>query len=183
MSQPTSPRQQTANKAHIVLIGPSGSGKSTIAALVAERLQRDVIDTDIEIERSERAPITEIFAQRGEYAFRDAESRAVCEAVEHEACVIATGGGVVLRPQNRDYLWRRGLVFYLRASAETLTQRLLRQGADDRPLLEGDVSERIHAMLEARSAYYDLAHVTIDTDALDTETVAERIIESYARSS
>lgn len=164
---------------NIVLIGLSGSGKSTTSRLIAARLGWGLVDTDSEIERDEGLPITAIFATRGEPAFRAIEAQAIARAMGSERSVIATGGGAVLLPENRAALWARGFVAYLRGTPVHLAERLRTQGADDRPLVAGDIEQRLQSLLDARSQYYEQAHAIIDTDGLTPDAVAEQVVSAY----
>jgi shikimate kinase len=96
--------------------------------------------------------------------------------------VVSTGGGAILLEENRDQLWGRGFVVYLRASSDALVSRLVRHGADDRPLLQGDPRAQLASLLEARSRYYEQAHAVISTDGATPEAVAEMIVQAYEHS-
>ena len=112
----------------IFLIGYRGSGKSVVGAQLAERLGCHFVDLDRSIEAKAGRSIAEVFAEEGEDAFRGLESEAVVEVCERmdsgESLVVATGGGVVVRPQNTEWLKKSGFVVWLAASAETLSRRI-----------------------------------------------------------
>ena len=117
-----------AGKENVVLTGMPGSGKSTVGGLLAAATGRELVDTDAEIVRAAGMPITEIFATRGEKAFRDLESEVIAEISARTGIVIATGGGAILREENVRRLKQNGRVFFLdRALADILP-------TDDRPL-------------------------------------------------
>ena len=97
----------------IILVGLSGSGKSSVAAAVARRLDRPLIDLDVEIERAEGAHPAELIPTRGEAVFRAIEAAAVERACTIDGAVIATGGGAVIDPLNRWALWHAGHVAWL----------------------------------------------------------------------
>ena len=179
---PTSPPPSNLSAPNIVLIGLSGSGKSTIARHVALRLGWSSIDTDAVIESEAGCAITEIFATRGEDAFRHIEARAISGAMRGERQVVATGGGAILLKANRDLIWERGFVVYLQTSPETLVERLVKNGADDRPLLQGNLRDRLASLLDARSGYYEQAHAVISTDGASPEAIAEMIVQAYEHS-
>ncbi|MFN0071710.1 MAG: shikimate kinase [Chloroflexota bacterium] len=182
MSPRTNPHPYSRLAPNIVLIGLSGSGKSTVAQHLARCLGWKPIDLDSQIENAERAPITEIFARRGEAEFRRIESESIATAMNGEHQVIATGGGAILLDENRERLWARGFVVYLRSSAETLVSRLTEQGSDERPLLRGDLQQRLASLLESRCRYYEEAHAVIDTDGMSPADLAERIVGAYGQS-
>jgi shikimate kinase len=140
------------------------------------------VDTDALIEIDVGIPISEIFASRGEAEFRNLEARAVSRAMRADHQVIATGGGAILLEANRDELWGRGFVVYLQTSPDALVSRLMSHGADERPLLQGDLRDRLASLLEARSRYYEQAHAVISTDSATPEAVAEMIVEAYEHS-
>lgn len=179
MSRLTTPRSSDGHPANIVLIGLSGSGKSTVARLVAERLGWTAVDTDELIERDQGVPITTIFAERGEPAFRAIEASTVAAVTADRQQVIATGGGAPQDPRNRERLWSHGLVVYLRTSVDALTDRLISAGSDDRPLLAGDIHTRLAKLSRERACNYERAHIVIDTDGLAPTTVADKVVEAY----
>jgi shikimate kinase len=165
----------------IVLLGPRGVGKTTIARAVAARLGRPAVDLDAEIERAAGKTIAAIFAAEGEPGFRDLESRELASALAREdAPVIATGGGVVMRVENREEIAQsRAFVVYLGARPETLAARIQAdpESARLRPqLVGGGWLEEARRLLEQREPLYlALAAVTIETDALTAEEVAARV--------
>jgi len=107
----------------IFLIGPRGSGKTTTAQALAAHLGWSWVDADTELERIAGRSIREVFGTEGEAGFREREAAVLRELAERSHCVVATGGGVVLREDNRNLL-RRGRVVWLTAGAEVLCQRL-----------------------------------------------------------
>jgi len=164
----------------IWLVGMMGAGKSAVGARLAERLARPFVDTDAEIARRAGATIAELFATRGEPAFRDLERDAIERVAKGADAVVALGGGAIAQPDAARRLAARGTIVYLRARPETLAARV--GEAADRPLLAGlDAAgrvERIAALLAERSPHYESARVTVDTDALDPDGVAARIEEA-----
>lgn len=161
----------------IILIGPMGSGKSTIGRLLSTRLGLPFIDSDREIEARSGADIPWIFDLEGEAGFRDRESAVLAELVTEGEQVIATGGGAVIRAQNRDLLKGRGRVVYLKTSVE---QQLVRTAKDrNRPLLNGTDPEAILRRLaaERRPFYEATAHLTIDTNGQSPRAVVREIIK------
>ena len=160
---------------HLYLIGNMGSGKTTVGRLVAQRLGLPFYDLDQRIEQRTGLSIAEMFAQRGEAAFRAIEREILLETACLPIGVIATGGGVVLSETNRELMRVLGWVIYLRASPETLWQRL--QHTTDRPLLRTESPyETLRAIAQQREPLYQEADWVIDTDALCPEEVADAIV-------
>ena len=165
---------------NLVLIGYRGTGKSTIAQRLALALAWDWIDADVELELRAGASIATIFAEQGEPAFRDLESQVLADLATRHHTVIAAGGGVVLRPANREVLRRLGQIVWLRADADTIAQRL---AADDtthqrRPnLTAGGGRAEIEQLLAAREPLYAAtAHVTVDTTNLPSDALVAAIL-------
>lgn len=165
-----------------VLIGMMGTGKTTIGRLVAERTGMELIDLDEVIVSQAGKPISEIFQDEGEGRFRDLETGALREALAATHAVIATGGGIVKRPENRRLLQQLGTVFWLDAPAEVILERI----GDDpgRPMLQGgDTLRRIEQLIVERREYYaDASHFHLDTTESTPEEIAERIEEELGQS-
>ncbi len=162
----------------LVLIGPRGSGKSTLARLLAARLKVDWIDADtLLVERVGRS-IPELFTSEGEAAFRQREAELLQELAKRtNGHVLATGGGVVLLPQNRELLRRWDRVIWLTADVDTLWSRIA--GDDNRPALLGggrDEVERIVALREP--LYRQCADCCFDTSTQSLEQIVEAICHS-----
>ncbi|RAP78078.1 shikimate kinase [Paenibacillus montanisoli] len=159
---------------HVVLIGFMGTGKSTVGKQLAQRLQRGTADIDAEIVRREGQAIADIFATRGEAAFRLVETDALADVLGRtEPLVIATGGGAVLSERNRELMLQDSFVVALTADPEKIIARVMED--PDRPLLQGEVRERVYKLLEDRKHAYDFAHLTIDTSNLSVGQVVEQI--------
>lgn len=161
----------------IVLIGFMGSGKSSVGRLLAARTGLPLYDTDCLLAESFGLRVAEIFAQRGEEAFRAAETDALAQ-LPLERAIIVTGGGAILRPENRSTIQRLGVVAHLAADEETLFQRISQRPT--RPLLQTDNPRATLAkLLRAREPlYHELADVTVDTSPMTHEEVATAVLEA-----
>jgi shikimate kinase len=157
-----------------------GSGKSTIGRAAAKQLSLSYADCDQAFERRVGCSIAAFFASEGEQAFRDLESDVLATLLGDEARVIATGGGVVLRPANRALLRTRTRCVYLRASPELLWRRLRRDRR--RPLLQvADPEARLRQLHAERAELYeDAAHVVIDTDRLPFDRIVDEVVRSVS---
>ena len=159
---------------NIVLSGMMGSGKTTVVRALENIYGFSVVDTD-EIIVRRHGEINAIFRDFGEQAFRDIESETVKEVSALDGYVISLGGGVVLRQCNVEELKKNGKIFYLRTKAETVIARV--KGDSTRPLLQGDLEERVHTILKNRSKVYEeAADVIVDTDDKSPEEIADIIV-------
>jgi shikimate kinase len=167
----------------IYLIGYRGTGKSTVARLLAERLGWQWCDADAELERAFGKTIRQIFAEEGEAGFRDKEARVLKELSERTKCVIATGGGVVLRPENREIL-KRGHVIWLRAEPEVIWSRLQEDATtvERRPnLAQGGLQEIKDLLAERQPLYEALADESFDTSRQTPEEIAGQVSRKGAK--
>ena len=169
---------------NIALIGYRATGKTTVAKELASRLPGwNWVDADVEIERAAGKTIAQIFQQSGESGFRDLESTVTAELLLRPQTIIATGGGVVIRPENRERLKQTAFVVWLKASAETIYNRMYSDEttATRRPALTDSAPfEEIVKMLNMRQSWYEqTANVSVDTDALAVEQIADWIIQQY----
>jgi shikimate kinase / 3-dehydroquinate synthase len=170
----------------IVLIGFSGTGKTSVGQRLAERLGWSAADSDVEIERYWGAKIPTIFRDQGESAFRRSERSILKQLLTRERIVIATGGGAAVDPDvwDRDLLGGEGtLVLALDARPETVLERLERQATDEgadaeRPLLASiDPLPRVRSLKSERQSAYDRAHLTISSDGVSVDGLAEEIVD------
>lgn len=166
----------TPGKAGVFLVGLPGSGKSTIGRSLARRLQMDWADTDQVIEQRLGGTIRAYFEQHGEAAFRDIEESVIDELTLGAPIVLATGGGAVLRPANRQRLHERGIVIYLRSSPEQLARRLRHD--TKRPLLQvADPLGRLRELHAARDPLYrECAHFVVDTHGAALSMLLGRVL-------
>ena len=160
-------------KKNIVLIGMPASGKSTVGRIIAEKLGRDLIDTDDEIVKSTSSTIPEIFKNQGEARFRDIESEVIEEISTTTGAVIATGGGAILRAKNVEALKKFGKVYFIDRPLKSLIPTA------DRPLSSSieDIKKRY---LERYDIYTLHADKIIDASG-DAQSVAELVLEDFCK--
>jgi len=173
MSEPTAPV--------VIVIGPPGAGKTTVGALLAARLGVSFTDTDAEVEAVAGKPVSDIFVEDGEPAFRELEREAVARVIAGCDGVVAVGGGAVLDQQTRERL--AGLpVVYLQTGFAAAAKRVGLSQA--RPLLIGtNPRATLKALLDQRLPIYQkLAWMTVATDDKDPEQVAAEIAAQLAAS-
>ncbi len=188
---PPVPRRQPEDRGRrrraIVLIGLMGTGKTTVGRLIANRLHALHLDTDGEIERRENMTIAQLFAEKGEAYFRDAETdvvRRIKQRPPNRRLILSTGGGLPLRDENAALLRQIGSIVWLRADPETLVKRVERKIAV-RPLLSQDdlsIHERMTRLCEERNSVYEnLADFVFDSvHDVHASVVAEAILEKCA---
>lgn len=162
----------------VVLVGPMGAGKTTVASLLAERWGVTVRDTDTDIEAVAGKPVSDIFVEDGEAAFRTLERQAVAAALATHDGVLALGGGAVLDPGTRELLHGHRVV-YLRVGLADAVKRVgLGTG---RPLLLGEaggIRARVRQLLDERAPVYEaVATEVVDTDGRSPAEVADLIEE------
>jgi shikimate kinase len=160
----------------ISLIGLPGSGKSTVGRQLARRLQLPFFDSDHAIELQLGCSIREYFEREGEARFRDVEQAVIDELTQKPKCVLSTGGGVVLRPANRQHLHERSQVVYLNSSPEELYRRLRHDTS--RPLLQvADPLDRLRELFTQRDPLYrETAHFIIETGRPSVPTLVNMIV-------
>ncbi|MDB4888874.1 MAG: aroK [Gemmatimonadetes bacterium] len=157
---------------HFVLVGLPGSGKSTVGMLLGQQLNRQFLDFDVEIARREGMTIAEIFAQRGEPAFREMERKLTRECAELGSMVLAPGGGWVTQPDVVALLRPPAVVIYLRVTAATALKRM-GASATGRPLLvRPNPSGELGRLLETRRSAYETADLVVDVERLVAQEVA-----------
>jgi shikimate kinase len=162
----------------IALVGMPGCGKSTIGRQLARLRQLSFVDVDHEIERRIGTNIREFFAREGEEAFRHIESdvlRDLLASPQEPGWVIATGGGAVLRPINRETLHSTATVVYLKSHPDDLARRLARD--THRPLLQvADPRQRLRDLFHERDPLYrQAAHVIVDTARKSAATIVHLV--------
>lgn len=147
----------------LALVGMPGCGKSTVGRHLARQLGLRFVDSDTEIEARIGMPIRDFFATQGEAAFRDVETDVIARLAAQRGLVVATGGGAVLRPSNRDALHSQAHVFYLRATPEDLHRRL--RNDNHRPLLQvADPLRKLRELYRERDPlYHRTAHFVVES--------------------
>lgn len=148
---------------NLALVGLMGAGKTTVGKALAKRLGRQFFDSDHEIEARCGVRIPTIFEMEGEEGFRDRETHAIDALTQRSDIVLATGGGAVLRPENRQFLHERCVVIYLRATPHDLWIRTRHD--KNRPLLQTeDPKAKLEQLFQLRDPFYrEVAHFVIDT--------------------
>jgi shikimate kinase len=164
------PRQR-----NVYLIGPMGSGKTAVGRRLAQLLGKEFLDSDAEIEKRTGVDVRYIFEKEGEARFRDREREVIADLTALQDVVVATGGGAVLDPANRERLAATGTVVYLQTSLDALVQRT--KSAKTRPLLLNDdpraALERLMAI--RRPLYEEIADLSIETTGRQVRAVAADI--------
>lgn len=161
----------------IFLVGPMGAGKSTIGRLLAETLSLEFYDADREIEERSGVDIPWIFDMEGESGFRERESAMLLELGENSSSVVSTGGGAVLRDDNRKMMVAKGTVIYLKTSVEEQVRRTARDRK--RPLLQTANPEQTlrQLMAQREPLYEEIADVTVLTDHRSPKAVVQELCQ------
>lgn len=165
------------NTGKIVFVGPMGAGKTTIGRQVAAQLKWEFFDSDRLVEERTGVSIPLIFELEGEEGFRWRETEVIKEISSVDNIVLATGGGAILREENRQYLKQNSLVIFLHASLEQLFERTSKD--KNRPLLQDEnPKEKLRSILDQRiHIYEDMADLIVKTDHQSVNYTVKKIIE------
>ena len=178
IGRPTTAKEPTMKQENIVLVGFMGTGKTSVANQLARLSAMPLLDMDTMIEARAGKPITRIFAEEGEPAFRKIEHALAAELATPSGSIISTGGGIVLNQDNIRLLSEGGLVVCLQASIDEILRRV--QHDTTRPLLQGlDRRAKVAALLDARAHLYRTIPYQIHTDGRTIADIADEIITAY----
>jgi shikimate kinase len=166
---------------NIYLIGPMGAGKTTIGRLLAKSLGISFVDSDKQIEKRTGVSIPMIFEYEGEAGFRKREAEVLAELVEMEGTVLATGGGSILLPENREILRQHGFVVYLHCPVDKQLERTHKDS--NRPLLNTDnPRQRLQDLFKVREPIYrSLADFIVDTGQYSSRSTVRQILRAHTK--
>ena len=167
---------------NIFLVGLMGAGKTTIGRQIANELSLEFFDSDHEIENRTGVTITHIFDIEGEAGFRKRETNVLKDLTEKKGIVLATGGGAILKPENRQFLMSRGTIIYLYADIDTLFERTSKDR--NRPLLQTENPKtKLEELFEIRDPLYrETADFIIDTGKDSVRLAIKEILEKLQES-
>ncbi len=160
----------------LIIIGPMASGKSVVGKKLSKRMGLNFFDADEQIEQKAGVTISWIFDVEGEEKFRDRESEILSTLIKEENCIISTGGGIVLREENRDLL-RKGTGIYLKTSIQSQLERTMND--KDRPLLQNidNKEEALREIAKLRNPIYEsCSEITIEETNSPNDAV-DKIVE------
>jgi len=169
----------------VFLVGPMGVGKTTIGRQLARLLKYEFVDSDREIETRTGATIPWIFDVEGEEGFRQRELDMIDELTQRQSIVLGTGGGAVIRAENRFNLRQRGIVVYLKADLEELLKRTAHD--KNRPLLQtDDPRAKLASLIQQREPWYnEVADIVFDTQQKNAKAAATalyKLLKKYDKS-
>ena len=161
----------------LIIIGPMASGKSVVGKKLSKKMNLDFFDTDESIENKAGASISWIFEIEGESSFRKRESDVFSELIELDNCVISTGGGIVLKKENRDLL-KRQMVVYLEVSIQTQLERTLSD--EKRPLISNKVNkeEALRQIAKERIPFYEECSSLRVSEKKNPDLVVDEILNN-----
>ena len=160
------------------MIGFMATGKSAVGRIVAENIGYTFVDVDTLIEEDTGASVSKIFELEGEASFRSRETKKLRDVACMRKVVISTGGGAMMRPENRDILKQTGLVVCLEATVDEIIKRAGKR--ESRPLINVEnPQETIGRLLKERKKYYDEADVCIDTTGRKKSEIAGEIVSLW----
>jgi len=165
----------------LIIIGPMASGKSVVGKKLSKRLGIDFYDTDEEIVKKTGVTISHIFDIEGEDKFRSREMNVFSDLIKKDGCVISTGGGIVLKEENRELL-KKGTVLYLKTSIQTQLERTMND--KERPLLRGKETKELtlRKMAKLRNPLYEKSSNYIIEETDNSNQTVDNIIEQLNES-
>ncbi|MEM7619364.1 MAG: shikimate kinase [Pseudomonadota bacterium] len=167
----------------LVLIGLMGAGKTALGKRLAEKLEINFVDADVEIEAAAGKSVEDIFSDHGEEHFRQGEQRVIERLLKSYPQVLATGGGAYMNAQTRQRICENGISIWLKADLDILMERVMRRS--NRPLLQTDDPESVMKnLIEERYPIYALADITIESRNVPHEAMIEDIVtglETYLK--
>ena len=165
----------------LIIIGPMASGKSVVGKKLSKRLDIDFYDTDEEIVKKTGVTISHIFDIEGEDKFRSREMNIFSDLIKKDDCVISTGGGIVLKQENRELL-KKGTVLYLKTSIQTQLERTMND--KERPLLRGKENKEVtlRKMAKLRNPLYEKSSNYIIEETDNSNQTVDNIIEQLNES-
>ena len=175
--------KNTTIPSRIFLVGPMGAGKTTIGLKLAEALHKEFKDSDQEIEQNTGATIPLIFELEGEEGFRERETRMIARLANQENIILATGGGAVIKTENRTILSEKGYVIYLHASLDKLMERTSKDR--NRPLLQTENPRQVLADLlyQREPLYREVADLVYETDKKPIREIINDIVDTLQNNS
>jgi len=163
---------------NLYLVGFMGTGKSTVGRLVAKQMNFNFLDSDQEIEHVQGKPVSAIFVEQGEAAFRKLEREFVEHGHPEQGCVVACGGGLVVPPGMLELLRSRGIVICMHAPIETIIDRILH--TTHRPLLQvEDPAKRLRELYAQREPLYRRTGTMVLTDSRPLKEIAAHVLRVY----
>src|SRR5690349_8254878 len=173
----TSEPSKPARGNNVFLIGPMGSGKTAVGKQLARLLHLHFYDSDAEIEHRCGVDIPYIFEKEGEIGFREREREVIDSLTQMQDVIVATGGGAVLSPYNREHLASRGRVVYLQTSVEQQLERT-RHGRQRPLLFTEDPERKLRELLSFRAPLYEsIAAIVVCTDGRQVRAVADEVVQ------
>ena len=157
-----------------------GAGKTTVAKILSKRLNYNFVDLDLDIEKEQRISISEMFEKHGEKYFRDVETDSLRKISERSNQIISTGGGIVIKDENWEIMRNSGVSVYLKASIETLFNRVKHKST--RPLINVENPfEKARELFNARESLYEKSDIILDREGLEPGDVAEAIVRELSK--
>lgn len=163
---------------NLYLVGFMGTGKSTVGRLVARQIGFEFVDSDHEIERLQGKPVSQIFAEQGETAFRAMEREFIASGHPAKKCIVSCGGGLIVPPGMLELLRSRGVIICMHAPIDTILQRTMH--ATHRPLLAVENPEqRLRELYAQRETLYRRSGTMVLTDKRPLREIAAHVLRVY----